>query len=134
MRQQPIGRVVADLSLPGMNGLELIRRIGLLHPAVLVPVLVLVPGSVDVTGSVVGPLVDDGSVVPVVLVPVVLVPVPPVGSTVVAVVVVVPGPVSWVVPLLLSVPVAMLSSVQPGSVSVDRIVRKGKNERLRTMP
>jgi len=101
---------------------------------VLVPVLVLVPGSVDVTGSVVGPLVDDGSVVPVVLVPVVLVPVPPVGSTVVAVVVVVPGPVSWVVPLLLSVPVAMLSSVQPGSVSVDRIVRKGKNERLRTMP
>ena len=39
LRQQTIDLVIADLSMPGMNGLELIRRIRALHPAV--PVLVL---------------------------------------------------------------------------------------------
>jgi DNA-binding NarL/FixJ family response regulator len=39
LRQQAIDLVIADLSMPGMNGLELILRIKALHPAV--PVLVL---------------------------------------------------------------------------------------------
>ena len=39
LRGQPIDLVIADLSMPGMNGLELIRRIRALHPAVSVLVL-----------------------------------------------------------------------------------------------
>ena len=39
LRQQPIDLVIADLSMPGMNGLELIRRIRALHPTVSVLVL-----------------------------------------------------------------------------------------------
>ena len=39
LRLQPIDLVIADLSMPGMNGLELIRRIRVLHPTVSVLVL-----------------------------------------------------------------------------------------------
>ncbi len=39
LRQQPFDLAIADLSMPGMNGLELIRRIRDQHPTVLVLIL-----------------------------------------------------------------------------------------------